>query len=443
VSWIRKTRETLAGVIAPSETRAVGKLTRSHPAQSDDAIWIRAPRPDQRQYAVNYVLNVWVRTAIDRIASAAASASLQIHRRKDMTQRLEHHGLLQLLGAYGKPNDTQSTHEFMYQHVSDMLMFGESFWLWNARYGATPDEVWLLNPEQMEVVPSSSQTIDHFIFRGSAGTEVKLLPEQVTHFKRYNPHNRYRGLSAMSAIEREIYSDLHMVDWNNQFFGDDVGVPAGIFVVKSGSGDLQRISDELNARYGERRRTAVVEADAGSAVYLQSGLNPRDADFERGRMINRRAIYEMLGLPLGLMSEASTEAHARVAERQLYATVDRILLATAQKLTVDALPLWNNWSTLACRFEDKRRDVADWEQLAKKVDSMRGMFTINEVRAMVFDEQPIEGGEAIFGTSLNNDDDNKEGDDGDKGRDAGEDSQVRDADGEAGSMGTRDSGQDR
>ena len=423
-------RKQLGDWIAPNETRIV----RAHPAQSDDSIFIRAPHPDQRIHAVNYILNVWVRTAVDRLAGAGASAALRVHRRKDVTNELEHHGLLQLIGKYGMPNDVQSTQEFMYEHITNMLIYGESFWLWNARTSLTPDEVWSLNPEFVEVVPATSQTVAHYIYRGSAGTEEKLSPEQVTHFKRYNPYNRYRGLSMMSAIENEVWSDRHMVEWNNQFFGDDVGVPAGIFVVRPGSGDLVRISDELNARYGKRRRTAVVEADAGAAVYIQSGLNPRDADFERGRLINRRSIYEALGLPLGLMSEASTEAHARVAERLLYATVDRILSNTAQKLTVDALPLWTNWSSLACRFEDQRRDVADWEQLSKKVASMRELFTINEVRTTIFDAVKIPDGDQMFGTNGNNTKDEDDGNqDGtrDNGASAGQ------ASGDTGSMAAR------
>ncbi len=369
---------------------------RAYPGQRHEAaMFAYGTGQNVADYLSYYALNVWVGTAISRVAEAAAMSALKVHRRGDITDFQDNHGILDLLGEYGSPNDAQDAGEFLEEHFVNWGLTGNSYWYWVAPSGGRPVEVYNLQPAHVVVVPGVDRTVSHYEYKPVGGLDIRLEPEQVTHFKRNNPYSRYYGMSALEAIRLEITGDRSMAIWNNQFFGDDVGIPAGIIFVPPDTPavDLPRLTDEFNASYGTRRRTAVIRGTPGSQMYHPAGAVHKDLDFGEGRLLSRQAIYECLDLPLGMLSETSTEAHARVAERQFHAAVDKRLWRTGRKLTADALHLWPAWKSYAVGFEDKRRDVADWEQGQRKVDTMLKTHSINEVRAIVYNDKPVDWGE--------------------------------------------------
>ncbi len=101
-------------------------------------------------------------------------------------------------------------------------------------------------------------------------------------------------------------------------------------------------------------------------------------DFKEGRLLSRQAVYEALGLPLGLYSESSTEAHARVAERLKLNNVYKLHVRWATKIDQDALTFWPGWARYQTRFEDVRK--VDWQMEKLKLDSLRGLMTVDEIR---------------------------------------------------------------
>lgn len=383
---------------------AVSMLSqRSHPGQKDEgAMWLYAPAPEVEDKLLWYALNVWVYTAVSRIASAAAAASLSIIRRNDETKRFDNHALVDLLGAYGRPNDNEDASEFLETHFHNLELAGNSFWLWVST-GGRVTEVYNLEPERVQIEPGVMQSVQYYVYRTTGGRHVRLDPVQVTHFRKYHPKSRYYGLSAFEALRMLLYSDASMERWNQDTF-KQVN-PHGIVIVPTGTNEKERIEDEFNARSG--RRTIFLEGDAGSVSYLTAGLNPKDMDFVQGRLLTRQAVYEALELPLGMLSESSTEAHARVAERQFYAAVDKRLRRTAKKVTADALRLWHESRKYAVKFEDRRRDVDDWQQMKLKVDAMHPYHSINEIRANVFNLEPVDWGEKQDDQRQNESDDSR------------------------------------
>lgn len=381
------------------EREASSPGMRAYPAQRDDnAAFLYAPTPDAEEYMLQYALSVWVYVAATRLAAGAASAACGVFRR-NTTEQYEQHPLMQLLGQYAAPNELQDSGEFFEEHFLNILIAGNSYWYWSSAAGGAPDEVHLLDPRRVLIDPGSTRAIERYVYRTTMGRELVFAPEQITHFKRPNPFNRYVGLSALEAIRLEIASDRSMALWNNQFFGENVGIPAGILVLPPDTPDhdMDRVEAEMNAKYSRRRRTAVMRGTSGQQMYVQAGAAHKDLDFERGRMLSRQAVYEALELPLGLLSESSTEAHARVAERRFFAAVDQRLTRTARKMTVSCLPFWAGAGRYEVRFEDERRDIADWDQMSKKVASMMQTHSINEIRANIYNDKAVEWGERTDG----------------------------------------------
>lgn len=373
---------------------------RAMVGQEHDARNIYAPAPDLARYLAQYALNTWVYTAVARLAEACATAKMRVVWRNDHTRSDDSHGLARLVGEYGIPNDEQSAFEFWEDHFTFMELCGNSYWYWEGGRDGSPRAVHLLPPASVRVIPGKTQTVAGYEFNAN-GAIYKLATEQVTHFKRPNPYSRYYGLPALEALMISVLSDREMARWNYEFFGDGVAVPAGVFVIPPSVSDKERdrFDREFNAKHGQRRRTAIVRAPPGSTIWHNAGITPQEASFKDGRMLTRQEVYEALDLPLGYMSEASTEAHARVAERRFLFSVYRRHIRIASKLNVDGLNFWPGWNTRLVQFEDIRHEAADWEQTAKRLKAVEPYMAVDEVRTEILGMQALGGEHATLKSS--------------------------------------------
>lgn len=392
-------REVVSGseLVALEQAQIVPKRgmleTRAHPAQAADAAaFLYAARPELYEAVAHMAYTGWVATAVDRIASRAAAAEMWVEHSVNKLLRFPDHPIINLLGGRGVPSDDTDAFEFWETHYSNFLGMGNVYWWWQreSMSAGAPEMVHHLEPNKVRIVPGRDRRVQYYLYE-HMGLQRKLYPYEVTHFRRANPESRYYGLSMVQAILRELRSDRAMVDWNQQFFSEDVAVPAGIIVIPADASDQERdrLADELSGQYGTRRRTAVLRAEVGSTAYYQAGLAPHDMDFKDGRMLSRQVVYEALGLPLGLMSEASTEAHARVAERQFAQVIGIWQKRTASKINSDAMSFWPMSAHRQVAFEDLAQRNVDWDRELKRVEAMERVFLPNEIRQTVFNAQPL------------------------------------------------------
>lgn len=362
---------------------------RAMPGQMfDRERWSHGVGIDAARYIAQYALNPSVYTAISRIAESASAAALQVYRRDNPAKLVSDHPILGLLGAFGRPNETQDALEFLEEHFTFLDLAGNSFWFWYG--GGQPQAVYILPPQNMRVVPGRTQSVDYYIY-SIMGQEIKLDPQWVTHFRKPNPFNKYYGLPALESILRTVIGDNNMTAWNIDFFGDGVAVPAGMLVLPSAVPDaeMDRIDKEMNFDHGgARRKTRIVRADPGAVVYHEAGLKQRDMDFIAGMSLNEERILQALNMPTGLLAKASTEAHARVAERQLALAVQRRLTRTQYKLNTDAMGFWPRADFLAVRFEDLVAKHSDWGQQSQKIKTLLSVMSVDEVRAQEFNLAP-------------------------------------------------------
>lgn len=376
----------------PQLASSAGVGLRAAPLQTiDSQRYSYGVRLDVVRHVAQYALNPSVYTAVSRIAEAAAEAELRVVRRNDRARLAGDHPLLDLVGRHGRPNDYQDAFEFFEEHFTMLDLSGNVFWYWVGK--GQPEQVYILPSQQMRIIPGRDRTVGAYIYYVN-GQEAVLSPESVTHFKRPNPFNRYYGLPALEAILRTVIGDNAMTKWNIDFFGDGVATPAGMLIIPASVPDaeMRRIDDELNWQHGGgRRKTRIVRADPGAAVWHEAGLKQRDMDFIMGLESNQERILSALNMPVGLLAKASTEAHARVAERQLALAVQRRLTRTAMKLNMDALTFWDGWKYFEVTFEDVVSKHTDWQQQSFKVQTLLKVMDVNEVRAREFSLPPTKG----------------------------------------------------
>ncbi|KKN05598.1 hypothetical protein LCGC14_1085760 [marine sediment metagenome] len=385
----------ISWVLGPTEleTRDVVVSRQAHPQQKfDHSQMLFAPTPNLVPFIVQYALNHWVYTAVNKLAPIAAAADFMVTSRPDGLDVDREHGLVQLLGRYGQPNRDTDSYEWWETHFQNLLISGNSYWLWESDRPGAPTRLRMLEPENMKIRPGVNETVGKYTYWAN-GVWIDYDPVQITHFKRANPYSRYYGLSALAVLFRLAAGDNEMLQWNNDFFDNELGMPSGIIIVPSSTSESERkrIEDEMIAKHGEKRRIMVIKSDAGKTVWLDAGLKHKDYDFEKGRTLHRKAIFEALDLPLGVMAETSTEAHAIVSERRMMEAVRTWHIRTTRKLNVDGLSFWPMWASLQTDFEDVRRNAVDWRREKLRRDADEGILTVDEMRMREYKLGPIDG----------------------------------------------------
>ena len=63
----------------------------------------------------------------------------------------------------------------------------------------TPQELWVLQPQQTKIVPDKETFIKGYIYGRNPAKAVRFEPEEIIHMKYANPHDMYYGLSPLSA----------------------------------------------------------------------------------------------------------------------------------------------------------------------------------------------------------------------------------------------------
>lgn len=357
------------------------------------ADWIWTPSPAFDTDLAWYAYNEWVSTAIDRMSEICASGRLQLVDR-GTSELVSEHPLLTLLGFGGRPNRYQGAIDFWESHFQRLDVHGNDIWYLYSEFGGSPSEIYQLDPRYVTVHNVGSELV--YRYRGG-GVVYDLPAGSVLHFKRTNLQDAIPiwGISALKKLEQLIRTDMQMVRWNSELFG--TGAPNGILIVDAdyvSESDALSIEDRFLSRRNDDRRMVVVRARAGAGVWQDANLRPRDMDFSAGRLLNRQAVFDAFGFHVGLVSEASTEAHARVAERLVRSNAHFRQLRSASVMQT-LLDFWPGGSRLSLRFEDVRG--VDWDQESKKLESVKSFMTINEVRSRFLDLPPLSGSDIISG----------------------------------------------
>jgi hypothetical protein len=351
--------------------------------------WIWVQHPDFTQDLADYANRIWISTAIDRVAELCVSVPM-IVREAGGLDVYDDHPLLRLLGTYGRPNRLQDSFEFMESHFKRMDIWGNDVWFWQSETGGPPNEVYQLDLRNLTIrVENGLQ----WYFYSVGGVEHRISPERLTHFRRSDPRASgvFWGSSAVEKLRAVAEEDRLMAQWNRGFFA--TGAPNGILIVDADLVDSQQArttETEFHQNADGKRRLAVIRAKPGAAVWHDAASKQRDLDFNEGRLLTRQAAFDALGFHVGAVSEASTEAHARVAEALVRESAWIRHRRTASALN-SVLEFWPEAERYRIDFHDVR--ATDWERESKKLAAVMPYMTVNEVRSRYLELGPLPGGD--------------------------------------------------
>lgn len=203
-----------------------------------------------------YLQHAWVSVCIDILTRNIGRAQFQITKNGD----------IQLESAVAKlfnfPNSFTSRFDLWKQTCAWWSLDGEAFWWFGEEYSfGIPKEIFILNPRKMQHVVDKGKITKWVYTDTEDGRPVIILPDEIIHFKDWNPWNEYRGVSPLVSLGLEVEQDLLAAEQNTGLLKEG-GVPKGLLKTDQvlTEADAEILARTWDKKYGRgiKNRVAVL-----------------------------------------------------------------------------------------------------------------------------------------------------------------------------------------
>lgn len=250
-------------------------------------------------YVEAYGEKSWIYACVNVIAETVSSAEFNL---KDEHGRIiSAHPALDLMY---RPNKIMSG-RFLRQWITASLeLTGNAYVLKDSiRPDGTPAELFPLLSQLVEVIPgkNSRNPVQGYKYRAGSQTAY-YKPEEIIHFKYFNPFDFFYGLSPISAARRALET-LDKAETFNRAFFDNSGTLSGILQTdgRLDEASRSRIMKAWSDKYqgaGKAHKVALLE---GGLKWQNISLSQKDMDFISGIKLNRETILSIFHVPPALV----------------------------------------------------------------------------------------------------------------------------------------------
>jgi SPP1 gp7 family putative phage head morphogenesis protein len=265
--------------------------------------------------------SVWVMSAIEKIAEPICQSPLEFFM-MDQDGSEKPYQRPELKAFWAKPGKGLPWTEFVRASVGWWNLYGEIFYIL--------DDTWLLrsvrkspiivpSPLSMrEIVDRETDTLEGWQWMQPNGQRATLDVDQVIQVKRWNPYNKWRGLSKMEAARVAAEADY----LQGRFAGNLArnNGDQGVFVVAKGNmpTDDQQRQIIMSLRM---KREAALKGEL-RPVFLTGDIDIKDpmiqtpdADFVAQRVENRHEIYNAFGVPMSMADVTASYSIGSASDR--------------------------------------------------------------------------------------------------------------------------------
>ncbi|GHV93108.1 hypothetical protein AGMMS50268_36110 [Spirochaetia bacterium] len=168
-------------------------------------------------YGDSYLHNAWVNIAVGILVRNIARASFILLR-----------GGNEVMGGplyelFRRPNSSTSCYDLWKETAAWWHLEGEAFWWFGPDYGGgIPKALYVLDPRRMR-----HETRDRRWFYQTDVELLPILPDEIIHFKDWNPWNPDRGVNPLVALALELEQDYFANKANSQLLKNNA-IPMGL-----------------------------------------------------------------------------------------------------------------------------------------------------------------------------------------------------------------------
>jgi len=226
-----------------------------------------------------------------------------------------------------KPNPLYSRAEFIRRAIVFYYLGGDAPIVRMAvRGGKLVKELYTYRPDKMSIGLTGKVDMPYTDIRYEGQNPKDFNPEDFTLWKCFNPLDEFdglgRGMSPLKPILKNGDLLSAMLDWNVSLMQNG-GQVSGVISVEEfpTTGARERATADLNAKYaGTRNVGKWMIVEGGKATVSQTGTNPKDMDWIKGKESTMRDICIGMGIdPIIIgFNEQSSYNNKSEAEKGLY-----------------------------------------------------------------------------------------------------------------------------
>lgn len=334
---------------------------------------------------INYYKD-WVYRAVTARARRVSEIEFEVYKG---TEKIENHEILLLLA------------DVDYEAISSFLDLTGNAFLYVERFtkGNKPSKLYLLHPNLVKPVLNQNNMLELAYYQ--VGQNLKVPPEDIIHFKNFNPKQNFPyeglGVSVIECISSSILSDESARRWNYNFFLNSAR-PDGFLTTeqKLSKEEIEQVRENFMSKYGGLDNAHKIGLLTRGMDFKQLSLSQKDIDFVMQSNMTQDEILSSFGVPkseIGLVTDvnrANAEASTYVFAKN---TIEPIMRKITKALAKKLLPSYEVGLELYHKSivpEDRTQMLAEWTAGVDK------WFTRNEIRRE-YGLPEIEGGDTLFG----------------------------------------------
>jgi HK97 family phage portal protein len=257
---------------------------------------------------------------------------------------------------------------------------GNGYWFVPSNKLGVPQEIWMIPPDRMKIVPDPEKFIANYLYSYGA-FNYQFSEQDIIHFKMVNPRSQFYGTSPFMSIVEQYGIALDMNKYEKTMF-KNMGRLSGNWVTEDSldQEDFDRLKIELvNAHGGVDNIGKAPLTDKG-LKYIEYGKTPVEMAYIEGRKINQEEILNAFGQTLGLYTATATRANAEAAQVQ-YArrALKPRCTRNAEKLNEKLVPKFSPY--LFFNYDDPTPEDVLAATKERSENIRTGALTLNEARA--------------------------------------------------------------
>jgi len=340
----------------------------------------------------------WVYACVNARAEEVANIRLHLYQNG---KEIENHPALDLLHNV---NDYMSFYDLVNATQAYLDLTGDAFWaLLKGNISGQIREIQVLRPDLVTIVSSPENPVVKYQYTNGSET-LEFLPEEIIHFKNFNPKDPLRGMSVIEAARTAVNTDNFAARWNENFFKNNA-MPDFVMTIKGGvtEEDFQRFTQQWRQKYSSTdnaHKTAMLRLGENGDIDIKDLTKvQKDIEFLEQRKYSRDEILAMFRVPktiIGITEDvnyASAEASRMVFMQR---TVKPLMQKFINTLNEFYLPLFDKSRGLEFDFDDPVPE----DRAAKINEYVAGVdkwITRNEIREEL-GLPPVKGGDKLWNT---------------------------------------------
>lgn len=339
-------------------------------------------------YATLYRLQPNVRTCVDFLARNIAQLGLHVFRRVSDTdrERLNDHPLAQLLAQPLPPEKKMTRYRLIETTMGDLGVYFNAYWL---KFRGDGDRMFILPLPPMYVTVYGGLWPTRYDL-DMGGRHWEFAPEQVVHFRGYNPENPLLGLAPAETLRR-VLAEEHASGKYREGLWQNAARQSGIIKRPLAAPEWSETARERFLQ--DFAQLYAGDENSGKTAVLEEGMewepntfSAQESEYLAGRKLTREECARAYHIPLPMVGILDHATFSNIREQHKHLYQDALgpwLAMIEQDIDLQLKTEFDDVDGVYVEFNIQEKLQGSFEEQTQSLQSAVGRpwMTANEARA--------------------------------------------------------------